>query len=203
EELLDGRIARILDPAAIERAVVAEHDRRRRLETLDQQPRLVPDRNRQWAERARHALPAQPILGRGDQRPRAVLILGLEQPPIAGAGAHALFGGLRERKFVDMGRDAADRAAVPPGEEELRLAMLEPRILARREQAVNLSLQWRHPRRIAAVEAKGKLDELAQVVLVLDRMDGDRTFVMRAHIGFLKSQPYICRDALGHRNGAG
>src|SRR3546814_12068454 len=101
--------------------------------SLDQQAGLVPDRNRQRTERARHALPAQPILGRGEQRAGAILILGLEQPPIAGAGAHALFGGLRECEIVDMRGDAPDRAAVLPREEQLRLAMFEPRILARRE----------------------------------------------------------------------
>src|SRR5690606_18338434 len=34
-------------------------------------------------------------------------------------------------------------------------------------------------------------------------VDGDRAVVVDAHIGFLKCQPYICRDPLGHRNGAG
>src|SRR3546814_2930866 len=47
--------------------------------SLDQQAGLVPDRNRQRTERARHALPAQPILGRGEQRAGAILILGLER----------------------------------------------------------------------------------------------------------------------------
>src|SRR3546814_7413348 len=51
------------------------------------------------AERARHALPAQPVLGGGEQRAGAFLILGFEQPPIAGARPHALFGGLREREI--------------------------------------------------------------------------------------------------------
>src|SRR3546814_16359876 len=80
-----------------------------------------------------------------------------------------------------MRRDAADRAAGPPREEKLRLAMFEPRILARREEAVNLASQRRHPRRIAAVEAIGELDEFAQVGLVLDRVNGDRAARMSAH----------------------
>src|SRR3546814_16732735 len=79
-------IAAALDPSALERAVMPHHHRRRIVEPLDQQAGLVPDRNRQRTERARHALPAQPILGRGEQRAGAILILGLEQPPIAGAG---------------------------------------------------------------------------------------------------------------------
>src|SRR3546814_16141157 len=48
----------------------------------------------------------------------------------AGAGTQALFGGLRKRECVDMRGNAADRAAVLPREEKLRLAMFEPRILA-------------------------------------------------------------------------
>src|SRR3546814_15913044 len=73
-------IAAALDPSALERAVMPHHHRRRIVEPLDQQAGLVPDRNRQRTERARHALPAKPILGRGEQRAGAILILGLEQP---------------------------------------------------------------------------------------------------------------------------
>src|SRR3546814_18755029 len=83
-----------------------------------------------------------------------------------------------------MRGNAADRAAVPPREEKLRLAMFEPRILARREESVNLALQRRHPRRIAAIEAIGELDEFAQIGLVLDRVDRDRAVGMSAHGGF-------------------
>src|SRR3546814_18332922 len=89
-----------------------------------------------------------------------------------------------------MRGDAPDRAAVLPREEKLRLAMFEPRILARREEAVNLALQRRHPRRIAAVEAIGKLDEFAQVGLVLDRVDRDRAARMSAH-GWFPEKPSL------------
>src|SRR3546814_4929698 len=52
DEPLDRPIARVLDPRAIERAVVTEHDRRRIVEPFDQQLRLVPDRDREGAERS-------------------------------------------------------------------------------------------------------------------------------------------------------
>src|SRR5690606_8399098 len=63
QKLLHRPITSALDPPAIERAVMSHHYRRRVIEPLDQQARLVPDRNRQRAERARHALSPQPILG--------------------------------------------------------------------------------------------------------------------------------------------
>src|SRR3546814_11004937 len=109
-DLFHRLIAAAFYPPAIERAVMPHHHRRRIVEPLDQQAGFVPDRNRQRAERARHALPAQPILGGGAQRAGAILLLGLEQPPIAGAGPHAPFGGLREREFAARRRDAAERA---------------------------------------------------------------------------------------------
>src|SRR5690606_38045044 len=108
-------------------------------------------------------------------------ILGLDQAPVAGAGPHALLGGLFEREEIDMRRNAPHRPPVAPGGEELRLAVLEPRMLPRRQQGEHLALQRRYPRRIAAVEAEGQLDELALVVLPLDGMDRDRAGRMCAH----------------------
>src|SRR3546814_12546490 len=89
-----------------------------------------------------------------------------------------------------MRGNAADRAAVPPREEKLRLAMFEPRILARREEAVNLALQRRHPRRIAAIEAIGELDDFAQIGLVLDRVERDRAVRLSAR-GWFPDKPSL------------
>src|SRR3546814_2990182 len=81
-----------------------------------------------------------------EQRLGDLGVLGLEQPPIAGAGPHALRGGLGDGEVVDMGRNAPHGAHVAPRDEQLRPAMFEPRILAGGQQVERLALQRRHPR---------------------------------------------------------
>src|SRR5207247_230659 len=56
------------------------------------------------------------------------------------------------------GGDAADRAAVPDGEEILRFGVLEEGILARREEGPDVHPQLRHPERVAAVQVVWKAD---------------------------------------------
>src|SRR3546814_13139948 len=75
------------DPRLIGTAVVAHHHRRRMIMALDQQARLVPNGNAEWAKRSRHSLVAQPCLGGVDERCRDLGILGLEHTPLAGACA--------------------------------------------------------------------------------------------------------------------
>src|SRR3546814_12794590 len=87
-----------------------------------------------------------------DQRPEDRLVLRFHHTPIAGARAHALRGGLGEREMVDMRGNSAAHATVALSEEELRLGMAEPRVLARRNEAVNVLLQRRHPIGIARVQ---------------------------------------------------
>src|SRR3546814_14237188 len=76
QKLFHRLIAAAFYPPAIERAVMPHHHRRRMVEPLDQQAGFVAHRNRQRAVRTRHALPAQPILGGGEQRAGAILTLG-------------------------------------------------------------------------------------------------------------------------------
>src|SRR3546814_6995985 len=66
-----------------------------------------------------------------------------------------------------MRRNPPHRAPVAAREEQLRLAMLEPGILAGGQKVEQLALQRRHPGGVAAVEAEGELDELALVRLGL------------------------------------
>ncbi len=70
-----------------------------------------------------------------------------------------------------MRRNAADRAPIAIGEEKLRFAMFEPRVLVGIEQGGNLALERRHPIGIAAIEAIGELDEHAAIRPVHNRAD--------------------------------
>src|SRR3546814_16295319 len=103
-------------------------------EAADLQAGFVPHRKAEGAERALHALSPQPFLGMRDQRPEDRLVLRFHHTPIAGARAHALRGGLGEREMVDMRGNSAAHATVALSEEELRLGMAEPRVLARRNE---------------------------------------------------------------------
>src|SRR3546814_11785001 len=80
-----------------------------------------------------------------DQRPEDRLVLRFHHTPIAGARAHALRGGLGEREMVDMRGNSAAHATVALSEEELRLGLAAPRVLARSNEAVNVLLQRRPP----------------------------------------------------------
>src|SRR3546814_6412547 len=75
---------RSLHPRLIGRAVVAHHHRWRMVVALDQQARLVPDRQAERAERPRHPLIAQPPLGGPDQRGRNLGVFRLEHDPLGG-----------------------------------------------------------------------------------------------------------------------
>src|SRR3546814_10947174 len=81
-----------------------------------------------------------------------------------------------------MRRNPPHRAPVAAREEQLRLAMLEPGILAGGQKVEQLALQRRHPGGVAAVEAEGELDELALVRLGLDRKDGAGSLGMCGHL---------------------
>src|SRR3546814_2666650 len=85
----------------------------------------------------------------------------------------ALRGGLGEREMVDMRGNSAAHATVALSEEELRLGMAEPRVLARRNEAVNVLLQRRHPIGIARVQAECEFDKRLAIRRSLDAPDGD------------------------------
>jgi hypothetical protein len=133
---------------------MAHHHRRRMVEALDQQARLVPDGEAERPQRAGHVAAPQPRLGAVDQGRGDLGILRLEHAPLAGAGAHML-----EHELVDLGGDPPDRPAVALGEEQTGLGMLEPGVGPGVEQPVHLGLQGRHPVRVVPVEGEGEVDE--------------------------------------------
>ena len=127
---------------------------------LDQQPRLVPDAEREGPHRPRHPLAAQPGLGRGEQGARGLRVGGLEHPPLAEPRPHML-----EHQAVDLRRDPPDdRPRLPApagraGEEQGRLGMLEPGVLARRDQPRTSVFSGGTQFGIARVEPIGEVDE--------------------------------------------
>src|SRR6266850_4442390 len=65
---------------------------------------------------------------------------------------------------IDLGTDAADGLTAAPGQEELRLGMLEKRVLARRQRLAPLEAQRLHEARMAlAVKAARQADEFVEI----------------------------------------
>src|SRR3546814_18599341 len=94
-----------------------------------------------------------------------------------------------------MRRNPPHRAPVAAREEQLRLAMLEPGILAGGQKVEQLALQRRPPGGVAAVEPAGQLAELELVRLGLARKDGAGSLGMRSearHVG--KEGVSTCRS---------
>ena len=111
---------------------------------------------------------AKPVLGGGDERRGGLGVERFEHAPIADALAHMLL-----HELVDLRADSADDLAVALGKPELGLGMLEPRVLAGRDEAVDLVLQRRDPVRIVLVNLPCEVDEGLAVLLRCDRADGD------------------------------
>ena len=102
--------------------------------SLGELARFFPHRHAQGGQYAGHALAAQPVFRMGDQRMSDLLVLRLEQAPIAGAGPHALFRRLGEREVIDVRGNAPDGATVLAGDELGDGGVLEERVLARGDE---------------------------------------------------------------------
>src|SRR6184192_889146 len=144
------------------RGVVRHHDGGRGIEPVDQQPTIVVDRRVHRSAHHPEVLPREPPGGRVEQGIRHRLLVhaleeAIESHPIA---MLAVMG------VVLDGRDAADWAAVPDGEEILRFGVLEEGILARREEGPDVHPQLRHPQWVAAVQVVRKADEPLQTAPV-------------------------------------
>ena len=102
--------------------MVAHHHHRRLVEALDQQPRLVPDRKGDGAERADHALRRAANPRRWRSARRRLRRRALRTCPIGRCRAHMVL-----HQIVDLGADPADRLAaalcqpqLPPGHARTR-----------------------------------------------------------------------------------
>src|SRR4029079_12853787 len=75
---------------------------------------------------------------------------------------------------VDLGGDAADDAVPAPGEEVLRLPVLEERVLGAVEEPLAVGDDRRDPVLLAAVQPERELDERIELLARLHRADRDR-----------------------------
>jgi hypothetical protein len=138
-----------------------------------EQAGLVPDGEAERAHGAMTAPAAQEILGPGDERLRRLPVGCLQHAPMAGARPAALAFRHGEHLAVEMCGDAAHHLALALGQEQSRFGMLEPRVGARIDEAVDLRLERRNPVRIAPVHRPGEIDEFLAVAGILDRADDD------------------------------
>jgi hypothetical protein len=102
-------------------------------------------------------------------------------------------------EVVDLGADPPDDLAAAFGQPELRSGVLEPRVLARRDEAMDLVLQRWDPGGVVLVDLPGEIDEGLAVLLGLDRADGEggsvhaRTASPRSGQAPVKVVPPNCR----------
>ena len=139
------------------------------VEAGDMEPDLVPDRQRERALHAGHALASQPVGGGRDQ--------GIGDGLVVDALEHAKLNEclalVFEDEIVDLRGNAPDDLAVTLGEEERGAGMLEPRVLLRSgDQPERLALERRDPVRVAAVQRPLQVDESAVVGGGRRRTDG-------------------------------
>ena len=73
--------------------------------------------------------------------------------------------------LINMRGDPANNLPAAFSQKELRLAMFKPRIFARRDQAINLILQRRHPVGILGVKPERQVHKGCAVRLGFDRSD--------------------------------
>src|SRR5437763_7015918 len=152
-------------------------DHRLALEALDQHPRLVVHRE---VHRTHHAVPPalpEPVGGGVQQRgQRLGVLLELQEAEHAPAVVVEVVKGV-----VALGADPAGHAAVPAGQEELRVGVLEVGVEALREEQPPLQPQRGNPDRLVSMQSVRQLDELPQVPAGCDR----------AHVRRHGARPYM------------
>ena len=154
--------------------VLPHHDHRCVILPAHQQPRLFPDRHRDRAEHAGHALGLQPFLCLGEQCLGDLGIVGVEITEHACARAHALFRGDGQRKVIDMRADPAHRLAAALGDEQLDVRVLEERVLVGMDKLDLLRAHLRHEVRDLRGKAAAKIDEGRTILRFrrVERQDG-------------------------------
>ena len=173
QQALRFGIALTFDPWPIVRRVMAHHDRGRMIVPFDQQTGFFPDRQRNGADHARHALCAQPLFCRIEQRFGDQLVFGIEITEHARAGAHALLWWQGERQFVDMCGYTPDRLVLAIRDEELHARMFEKRIFRRIDQLDLFGAQLRHVVFFAQGHAPATIDEGRAALFVVHWSDID------------------------------
>src|SRR3954467_11992399 len=160
-------------------------DHRLALEAVDQDARLVVHREVERPDDLAAVTLAQPPLGgRGEPAGGVVVVLALEeaeQPPVVPLVVVEV--------AVDLGADAADRLAAPPGDEQLGVTVVEERVLLAAQELLALEDERGDPLGRVTINAPRKPDEAHQV-----RAGADRSDVYRRHAGGPYSMPGTAID---------
>src|SRR3954470_6323153 len=160
-------------------------DHRLALEPVDQHARLVVHGEVERADHLAAVALAQPRLGGGHQSARClVVVLALEEAEDAPVVALVLV-----EVAVDLSADPADRLVAPPGDEQLRVAVLEEGVLLAAQELLALEDERGHPLGRVTINAPRKPDEANQV-----RAGADRSDVYRRHAGGPYSMPRTAID---------
>ena len=155
------------DVSRVVRPGVPHHEHRGRVETLDQQPHLLVDRQVERSAHAPHALIAEPAFGGPEQRREGLCaVLGVQHPEEAGCVGVAL-----EMQRVDLRADPPDRSAAAPGDPRLPPGVLEVRIAAGRQMEAALDDERLDPGRVGCEDPAGHLDEAIQAGPAFDGND--------------------------------
>ena len=144
-----------LDQLSIPGTVVRHHEKRSRVETLDEQAALIVERGIRRPADRRHALRVEPVLRSIEQAAGSVcVVVALEEAEEAPLLLVALdVAGVHDR------RDPADIAAIPRGEERPALRPVIERVRPEAEQLLLRHDQRRHPARVVPVDPPRQLDE--------------------------------------------
>ena len=146
------------------------HEHRRRVETLDQEPHLLVDRQVERSAHAPHALLAQPAFGGPEQRREGFrAVLGVQHPEETGGVGVAL-----EMQRVDLRADPPDRLAAAPGDPRLPSGVLEVRIAPGRQMEAALEDERLDPGRVGFENPAGHRDEAIQRGAAVDGDDAKR-----------------------------
>jgi hypothetical protein len=146
---------------------VRHHERRRGVETLDQQPTLVIHRKRRGT--TKHIMPLVPApFCRGPEQSigDALVIDGLEETE----KAYPIAVSLVVEPVADS-RNPTHNLIVPLGDEVLGLGVLEKRVPGARKEGGYVPTQRRDPERVPRMESVRKIDEPLEISSLARRSD--------------------------------
>jgi len=157
------------DEAGVVAGIVRHHHHGRRVESVDEHAGLVVQGEVQRPTDRVHALQAVPVLGRGQQGRRHILIVdAFEEAPAAGQ-----FFVNQVVPVVHHRADGAHQLAAAPRGEQLVARVFIQRILRRVEIGQALLDQRRHPVRVVAMELERELDVFGHATARRNRLNDD------------------------------
>ncbi len=148
---------------------MAQHDRRRAVETLDQQTALVVDREAEGATNPPHPSLAQPLFRDREQGSEGFrMVLRLQHAEKTGGIMVSL-----QMQLIDLGTDAPYHPLATAGNPGLEFGMPEIGVLGGKVP-FPFDDQWRNPAGIPRIQRPGHFDEAAQQATTSDGDDPQR-----------------------------